>query len=250
MPDEHFDTHAADYAFFESHSTEAQKDVEAIAPMFPGKPVDQIQVLDFGCGTGNFTQGLFKYLDLEGPLKALHLVDPAEQSRATAAGKLASFAHRLLESSSLVDVNGEFDFVLANHSLYFVDDLKWTLQRLAGLCSPKGTIVVSIAGQSSYLIGIWKRAFEGAGKKLPYFLSEDVTETAELIGLKTTRTKVTYAISFEASEVHFDKILRFLLPGDVITLLREELVEEFYKPYLNDGRFSVSTEHDLYQLRT
>jgi hypothetical protein len=66
-PEKDFGPIAADYAFFASQATEAEQDarayVQQIGKFVPAKGM--VRMLDFGCGSGTFTERLLKQIEVE-----------------------------------------------------------------------------------------------------------------------------------------------------------------------------------------
>ena len=92
-----FDSIASDYAFFMAHATEAESDVTEYARVLAGFAEGRtlIRMLDFGCGTGDFSRRLISTLNWPPQLLRMTLVEPvagearlddqAGESRRTAA---------------------------------------------------------------------------------------------------------------------------------------------------------------------
>ena len=83
-PAKDFGAIADDYAFFESHATEAEADVRAYATHLSGISPDgeTVRMLDFGCGSGSFTARFLEQVGWPPERLKLTLVEPAESVRA------------------------------------------------------------------------------------------------------------------------------------------------------------------------
>src|SRR5262245_41584533 len=148
-PAKDFGPIADDYAFFETHATEAANDAQAYVERLAGivPAAGPIRLLDFGCGSGTFTA---RFLDQAGWPRGrlrLTLVEPVESARRQAVARTAGYSdHPAVDSATLRGgTTSTFEVVLANHSLYYV---LWLAGQLAGLIdalSPAGVFMTAVA---------------------------------------------------------------------------------------------------------
>ena len=132
-PAKDFGQIADDYAFFETHATEAQNDAAAyVRRLQTIRPAGNLRMLDFGCGSGRFTAQFLKATDWPPDGVRLTLVEPVEAARAAAVARLAPFTTQAIADSPSLSpgLEGSFEVVLSNHVLYYVPALK---ERLAEL---------------------------------------------------------------------------------------------------------------------
>lgn len=146
-PAKDFAAIADDYAFFEAHSTEAEADVRAhlkhVAEIEPREGA--IRMLDFGCGSGEFTAQFLAAVGWSAERLWLTLVDPAEVVRREAAVRLARFTDAPITESSVIPAGlaGSCDVVLANHVFYYVPNLVEHLRQLIEARAPGGVLLIA-----------------------------------------------------------------------------------------------------------
>ena len=103
-----------------------------------------------------------------------------------------------------------FDVVLANHVLYYVDDLDVTLRQLLAALAPGGRLQAAIAPWDNMLLQLWKEGFALVGKTVPYYAAEDVERSLSELGSAFRKTKSPYEFRFPDTQENRLKILRFL----------------------------------------
>ena len=105
-PEKDFGPIADDYAFFESHATEAEQDARAylehLGEIVPAEGT--LRMLDFGCGSGTFTARFLKQAGWPPERLRLTLVEPVESARRQAVARLAGFTEA--PASRVGDVAG------------------------------------------------------------------------------------------------------------------------------------------------
>ena len=151
-PAKDFGRIADDYAFFESHATQAEHDsrayVDRLAGIVPAEGT--IRLLDFGCGSGTFTARFLQQASWPRARLQLTLVEPVESVRGQAVARLAGYTeYPLVDSATLPSgAIASFDIVLANQVLYYVPELRSQLARLIDASSPAGVLISAIAAHS------------------------------------------------------------------------------------------------------
>lgn len=245
-PAKDFGAIADDYAFFEQHATEAREDMRAYAEELRGRlpATGVVRMLDFGCGTGTFTERFLNELGWPPERVALTLVEPADLVRRQAVERLASRSGGpIVESATLPAEAGAFDLLLANHVFYYVPNLEAELAKLVGSLAVGGTFVTAIAGRSNVLIQFWIAAFRELGRDVPYHVAEDVEGALQELGANYAKRSVEYELVFEDSEANRLRMLRFLL-ADHLPLLPREFLLGLFDRYAGNGRVGIRTASD------
>ena len=240
-----------DYSFFMAHATEAESDVAEYIRQLAGfaEGRESIRLLDFGCGTGDFTLQLLSALNWSPKLLQVTLVEPVLHQREEAARKLAPFSRfniEVLTTLSSVPDSG-FDLVLSNHVLYYVDDLDSTLQQLVALLKPNGKMLLAIAGWNNALIQFWKTGFELLGRPVPYHVSEDVETFLIRQRIPFQKPKASYRLCFPDSIENRSKILRFLFGEHLEQISPQRLLREFDR-FIRGNQIEIETDSDHFTI--
>ncbi|WP_437231140.1 class I SAM-dependent methyltransferase [Planctomicrobium sp. SH661] len=239
----------SDYAFFMSHATEAESDVAEYVRQLRGftSGREAIHMLDFGCGTGNFTQQFLNAMNW--PVDSLHLtlVEPVRHQQEQAARNLSPYSRFPIEiPAGLSSVQPSlFDVVLVNHVLYYVDDLESTVPQLARLLKPEGKLLITIAGWDNSLNQFWKIGFELLGRPIPYYVSEDVEAILNRLGLPFRKSKAAYRLTFPDTIDNRMKILRFLF-GEHLHEISPQLLLGGFDRYVQGEEILIETDSDHY----
>ncbi len=240
-----------DYAFFMSHSTEAESDVaeyaRQLARFVDGRAL--VRMLDFGCGTGEFTERLLSTLNWPAQSLELTLVEPVRHQRDDAARRLAKFSERSIAGVEVLPLENEsrFDLILSNHALYYVRDLRETLRQLNQSLSPGGTFLLAIAGWENVLIELWKTGFATLGRKVPYYTAADVEAELSRVGVSFRKTQSRYQLRFSDSTENRLKILRFLFGDYLHDMPAPRLLGEFDR-YVRSGHVEIDTSSDHFAI--
>src|SRR5262245_41531887 len=251
-PAKDFGPIADDYAFFETHATEAEHDcrayVERLAGLVPA--AGPIRLLDFGCGSGTFTA---RFLHQAGwPLARvrLTLVEPVEPARRQAVARLAGNTdHPLIDAATLPGgIAASFDVVLANHVFYYVPELRSRLARLIEALSSSGIFVTAIAPRTNVLIGFWIAGFRSLGREIPYNTSEDVEAALRELGADYQKQQIPYELTFLDTQENRMRILRFLLADHLAHMPQRPLLDMF-EEHSHGGRIVIRTASDHFTIR-
>jgi trans-aconitate 2-methyltransferase len=251
-PAKDFGEIADDYEFFVAHATEAQEDARAytaqLGQIVP--PGGIVRMLDFGCGSGDFTARLLGEVGWLPERLRLTLVEPVESIRRQAIARLERFTESAIsESSSLPpDLVARFDVVLSNHVLYYVPELSAVLRQLAGALAPMGVLLAAIAGLHNVLIQFWLAGFTLLDREVPYNTSEDVEDALRELGMNYEKQQVAYELRFPDTEENRMRIVRFLLADHLADMPHRPLLDMFDR-YSKAGRIEIQTASDHYTLR-
>ena len=243
----------ADYDFFIATTDEAERGLDALRPYVDevGKAGGPIRMLDFGCGGGDFST---KFLDQAGwpPSRLrLSLVEPVDSQRLHAAECLQHFTDTSIAHWPALPETGvePFDLILSNHVLYYVPDLAVTLKQLTAALSPKGLLLIAMAGRTNSLIRFWNFAFDTMGKAIPYHLSEDLDDTLARLGIPYQHEVIEYGMRFPDSRENRMKILRFALADHLKELPLEPLLDLF-DDWVKGDQIDTRTVFTHYIIRT
>jgi len=251
-PAKDFGPIAADYAFFEEHSTEGEQDSRAyVALLGHTVPSDgPIRMLDFGCGSGTFTSRLLKLVSWPPQRLELSLLEPVESQRRLAVSRVAgSTQHPVMELATLpAGLREKFDVVIANHVFYYVDNLKDQLKLLIAALTPTGMFLTAIAGQANALIEFWALGFGLLNRDIPYNMSENVEQALKELGADYQKQPIPYELSFPDSDENRMKIIRFLLANHLAEMPQRPLLDLFDK-YREAGRIVIRTASDHFTIR-
>lgn len=252
-PAKDFGPIADDYVFFETHASEAEQDARAYGERLAGlAPAEgAIRMLDFGCGSGAFTERFLKQTGWPAERLRLRLVEPVESVRREAVARLASFTDTpAAESATLPDgLAARFDIVLANHVFYYVPDLRAQLARLIATLSPSGIFVTAIAARTNALIEFWIAGFRLLGREIPYHTSEDVAVALREVGASYQKQEVAYGLTFPDTDENRLRILRFLLADHLAQMPLRPLLDLFDQ-HSRSGRIDIRTASDHYTIRS
>jgi len=239
----------SDYAFFMAHATEAASDSTAYQAQLAGMAADRVRIdlLDFGCGTGDFTERLLHDLAWSAESLRLTLIEPVLSQREQAARRLTVFtSHPIATAGSLAEVSERrFDVILANHVLYYVDDLQTTLAQMTQLLAAEGKLLLALAGWENPLMQLWQTGFGLLHKPVPYFAAEDVSWELTGLGVPFQQAPVRYQLRFPDSSENRLKILRFLFGDHLQTISAEKLLPVFDR-HSQAGEIVIETHSEQF----
>lgn len=238
-----------DYAFFESHATEAEADLRGYQSSFPAvrHRSGLVRMLDFGCGSGSFSQRLLEQLAIPPERLRLALVEPVAAYQQEALQRLASFTRQPVETWAELPSNlpSQFDLILANHVFYYVPDLETVVPRLLDALAPSGLLLTAMAGQRNTLIQFWNRCFAMIGRPVPYHTAEDFEAVLSRNPRPFWKQDIHYVLSFSDTEAHRLKILRFLL-GNYFNAGPRQAMLNLFEPFTRGGTIVIPIVHEQY----
>ena len=220
----------SDYQFFMDHSTESENDIrdyrDELADIRASNQT--IRLLDFGCGDGQFTRDFLNALDFPAHKLYLTLLEPVTAQREMAQQNLVTFTqHPIIALDNLESSAGDFDLILCNHVLYYVEDLPATASLLLKQLSRSGKLVVAMAGWDNFLINIWKIGFSLLHQPVPFAVADDLRQWLDSKTIGYTMTKSDYQLNFPDTIDNRNRLLRFLFERHFDKLPREPLMAVF-----------------------
>jgi SAM-dependent methyltransferase len=251
-PGKDFSPIHADYAFFMQHSTEAAADLRGHLPFLAPLAISgkTIRLLDFGCGDGLFSSRLLSEARFDPPRLLLTLVEPDAGYLRQARGLVQPFSTEppTAWASLPPDRHNFFDLALANHVLYYVDDLTNTVRRILEILTPGGLFLISLAGRENALVHLVDLAFATLGEPQPYHMAEDLEGALTGLRRKFEKHRFDYEMVFPDLEENRLRVLRFLLGEHLIRMDRGEMLKLF-DPYARDGQIIIQTHHHQFVIR-
>ena len=233
-----------DYQFFMESATEAEEDLaEHVRELKRLTCSDRdLSMLDFGCGQGDFSESLLAALQLPPEQLQLSLLEPVTEHRQQAGARLAQYCTPPIAEFPLLDELGatSFDFIMANHSGYYVDSAKAVAVGFASRLKPSGIAILAIAGFENFLLELWRVGFESIGRKIPYWTAEDYVAELEQAGISFRSKQVPYQLRFVDTTENRDKILRFLF-SDYWPTMDHDLLRAKFQRYAADGHIIADT---------
>jgi trans-aconitate 2-methyltransferase len=239
-----FDSIHDAYSFFMEHSTEAEQDLKSHLPYL--SPLVQsgktIRLLDFGCGDGLFSSRLLSRAGVDPHRLTLSLVEPDVGYLHQAATRLQTFSSTPVSAWTSLpsEQSHSFDLIVANHVLYYVNDLDQTLGQILNTLTVGGLFLISMGGSKNVLCHLINLAFASFDEPMPYYLAEDLEIVLGGRGLEFQRHEVNFELIFPDLEENRHKMCRFLLGEHFFRMNREEVLKLF-DPYASAGRIVIRT---------
>ncbi len=241
-----FDTILDDYAFFENHSTEGENDLKA----YQKHLIDLnggIQMLDFGGGTGSFTRQFLQMAGWSPQQLRLTLVEPGEIGRRKAVERLRAFSDYPVKDfgSLTTEVGNNYNLILSNHVLYYVDNLENILEQFYKCRLSEGKILLTMSGMENVLIQCWKFGFDLIEESIPYNIREDVENALIKLDIPFQKEEVSYKIHFPDNTENRMKMLRFLF-NERLKRMPQDTLLSFWEPFVRNANIDLVSKHFLY----
>jgi SAM-dependent methyltransferase len=199
-----------DHAFFLAHTDQTERLSMAVAERLASLP-EGARILDYGCGRGAFLEAVLERLGWREA--RLTLVEPDAAFLSEAARRLSRF--EVVSAPRVLD--GPQDVVLAAQVLYYVKDLRATLEKLL---APGGKVMVALGGRAKVTTQLRRSAYQMLGMSFPFYLAEDVERVLTESPWRWSSQKVPSTLAFPDSKENRLSLLRFLL-GDLLPKLKE-----------------------------
>ena len=235
-----------DYAFFEAHASEMEATLSAWLPLVQGR-WSEVRALDFGAGSGSFTSQFLARAGFPPESLQLTLVEPDEGFRAQAQTILARFTSHPIQAWPLLDrdTTPTFDLIFSHHVLYYVPNLRQTLERLVNALKSGGLMMLVQAGRRNDLNRLVFAAFDLMGEPSPYNYSEDTAAALEHLGVLARVEDIPSTVNFADSTEARWRILRFLL-ADHVGKLAPEVALGLFEPFLRGDRVHFENHDQLF----
>lgn len=234
-----------DYAFFMAHATEAETDqaqyCRELTDFAAGRTT--LRMLDFGCGAGDFSVGLMSALHWPADVLRITLVEPVQHQREAAARRLAGFSSSPIPIWTDLPAGAEsqFDLVLSNHALYYVEDLAATLSQMRDLLLPGGKLLLAIAGWDNLLNQLWQTGFALLDRPVPFYVADDVAAILSQGGVPFRLSPVRYQLRFPDTEENRLKILRFLF-GELLPVIGPQRLLGEFDRHVRGDQIEINTD--------
>lgn len=243
-----------DYAFFESHSDEAEADLaqyrEPAAAVLRARGAAPLRVCDFGCGPGGFSARFLRQLGCPPARLQLTLVEPQPLYREAAVATLAPFTTQPIAAhAALPDgARAAFDLIVANHCFYYVTGFADVVPGLLRSLAPGGALLAAFAGRENALLRMWDACFAMLGEPMPYHTAEDLDLLLARLGRTAIGGRAPYHLRFPDTPADRWRILRFLM-AERAARLPAAAALALFDPYARDGRIDLPTEHRHFAVR-
>jgi malonyl-CoA O-methyltransferase len=171
-------------------------------------------ILEIGCGTGNYTLLLRKKF----PDARIQAIDISDKMIEVASLKFPDMGIEFMAADAeRADLEGGFDLITANASFQWFDDFAGTLGKYKYLLNPAGTILFSIFGPKTFreLNASLEEAFQGVSAYSANFMAADTIKgilNKQFRQVKTEETR--YEESFSSRGEIINKIKNSRIRGE------------------------------------
>lgn len=203
------------HAAFEAASDQQPKILEWLGRELT-KSTAPATAISIGSGSGILDLPLMRRVRETRPLEyvavePIHAQSQQFEERLTALERQST----RIEHGSLDSIAPQrgFDFVLAIHMLYYVEDLQQAIAKLVSLCAPGGEILIAIAPNEvmNQLASIaW-----GRQKATKLWFAEDVEEALRTAGLERSFERIDAFLPVSPDQEHYQDILSFLIQSPI-----------------------------------
>ncbi|MBC6439084.1 MAG: methyltransferase domain-containing protein [Rhodospirillales bacterium] len=240
-----FLTIADDYAAFMSFTNETAAQIAALRLHLDAAAAaaESWRMLDFGCGDGSFAASLLKVSETGQRPAVLHLVEPVDEQRRQAAGRLICLVDKVVDEGTEPTPDGpRIGLIIANHCLYYVPDSAAAVSRLLDRLAPGGTLVAALLDRQNALAQLWQAGFAAMKSPFPFPLAEDIAVLCRCHDAEVTEERIAYRIAFEDTEANRVNVLRFLF-GDNLVRLDPATAFAVFEPWCDGNRIVMETSY-------
>jgi len=242
-----------DYAFFEAHTDEAERNLAAWCQELPAslKQRDHLQLLDFGDGSGRVFDRFLQQAGFTPEQLELTLLEPDAQKRQEAVALLRDRTTKTINDVAHQSELDErtYNLITSHHVFYYVRDVEAELQGLWNRLEPGGLMLLTLAGRArSRTIQFWYEAYAHLGREVPCLNAEHVQAALERLGLPYTQKQVPVRIAFDDTPANRLHVPRFLM-GEDYAALGDAFAAEWIGRFSRDGRVVIDQEDELFILQ-
>ncbi|MFK8137906.1 MAG: class I SAM-dependent methyltransferase [Bdellovibrionales bacterium] len=211
------------------------------------KKHEDIDVLDFGCGSGEFASQYIVYLKEK--ISSFSAVEPVLENHASIDKNIAAGMELkpIKSFGDICDIPEEtlFDLIVSNHVLYYVPDISKTVDNLVSKIKNNGFLLITMASPENTLIKFWQKSFSKIGISIPFNQNTDLMSTLEERRIKFQTKKIEAGLDFSDTSQNRIKIGKFLL-GDYFYKINEKEISYFFEEYSKNGRVIMELVDNVY----
>ena len=238
-----------DYSFFMSHSTEAASVLDCLCSESFRSVINQSNtILDFGGGDGEFTENVFKKINLSP--KMVMLVEPAASYHEKWIERLRGMSQCLSTQTSIDTVNDKsVELIIANHVLYYVGDLSRVIEEHKRISKADAFAIYSMASVNNSLIKMWDIGFEaGLDMNTPYNSAPALEAVLRLKEISCEPHLVHSEFVCLDTKENRTKLLRFLFKDHLSKFKSEGKIslDAFLNKHSLDGKLKLPLEDWVY----
>ncbi len=249
-----FDTIKEEYEFFLGHSTESKVALDnMIASITPHIHYNQgeFDFLDFGCGDGKFTQELLSALPIRSAKNHNYLVEPNTEYLSEAGNRVACFSKsQIIPSGDLNDIqDSTIDIGIANHSVYYLSDLRAFLVELQRVMKPGSLFLVTLANRENEITHINHDLYAINRVVFPKFIAEDFAHVLESSSIYFRSKKLESELCFVDSTENRLKTIKFLTAINHGKLTNISGMLRIFDSYKYSSKIRIQLNDTLFVLR-
>lgn len=225
-----------EYDFFVRNCDEQINNLRDLRDILNGlTDKDNISILDYGGGDGDF---LSKLINKSASYNEIIMLEPCSNYKKCAINNLnphkVSFVKRLKD----VPTNLKFDLIIANHVLYYVNDLSKTIFSLTKLLNTDGKLVINLANKNNETAAMTHFFFSKINKPNPFYFFEDVECYCSNRNIKQISKISNSTLKFEISDNNIISIAKFIF-GDYYKQFKEHELIEYMKRFKDGGFIKI-----------
>lgn len=235
-----FESILNDYDFFVQHSNESEMNRLALRERIRARGQSEAKnILDFGCGSGQFLSDLVQSIFAPEAELDICLVEPSASYRSSAEKAFSNRPNVKISVWEEFDATRRkrYDLILSNHVLYYIKDLKDLFARFFRAAHPTTQILITMGSDNNALNEILKSACHLIDSPAPNKSAEDLTEYLQQEEISFKTTYVESHLEFSDLPTHRDQVLRFILGPHASEF--ETLPRELLDPYKKGKNINV-----------